>query len=192
MAKRVKSMRFVSRGGDKLDEALSAFGADVEGMTAADLGANVGGFTDCLLQRGVARVYAVDTGYGVLAWKLRQDPRVIVMERTNVLHTELPETVHRVVIDAGWTPMARVVPKALEMICPTGEVFALLKPQYEAKVEELRHGVVPPELLDGIVDRVLGSLEGLGVRVIDRLLCALPGAGGNREVFLRIRGAESL
>ncbi|MGA1199272.1 MAG: SAM-dependent methyltransferase, partial [Candidatus Latescibacterota bacterium] len=93
MAKRKKSVRFVSRGGDKLDGALDVFQLDVTGQNAADLGANVGGFTDCLLQRGARCVYSVDTGYGVLDWKLRQDDRLVVMERMNDLHVSLPEKV---------------------------------------------------------------------------------------------------
>jgi len=116
MAKRQKSVRYVSRGGDKLDGALEAFGFDVSGLVAVDLGANVGGFTDCLLQRGVAKVYAVDTGYGVLEWKLRQDARVEAMERTNALHVDLPEKVDLAVVDVGWTPMARIVPVALGLV----------------------------------------------------------------------------
>ena len=191
MAKRKKSTRFVSRGGDKLDEALTVFGIEVSDTSAADLGANVGGFTDCLLQRGATKVYAVETGYGVLAWKLRQDPRVVVMERTNALHATLPERVQRVVIDAGWTPTARIVPKALEMLRPGGEVLALLKPQYEAREEELEGGVVPEPRIEGVVQRVLEALDGFGIRVLDRSPCSVIGAGGNREVFLRIGGLES-
>src|SRR5436309_2115272 len=96
-------MPFVSRAGQKLDHALDVFKIDVAGLTCADLGCNVGGFVDCLLQRGAAKVYAVDTGYGVLDWKLRKDARVIVMERTNAMHVALPERVTLVTIDVAWT-----------------------------------------------------------------------------------------
>ena len=104
MVRRPRSRRFLSRGGDKLEGALEAFEVDVVGCVAADLGASVGGFTDCLLQRGAARVYAVDTGYGVLGWKLRQDRRVVVLERKNALHVTLPEPLDLVVVDVGWDP----------------------------------------------------------------------------------------
>src|SRR4051812_11330036 len=94
---------FISRAGQKLDHALTAFGVGVGGLVCADLGSNTGGFVDCLLQRGASRVYAVDTGYGVLDWKLRKDPRVVVMERTNAMHVRLPEPVDLVTIDVAWT-----------------------------------------------------------------------------------------
>src|SRR5712675_3605403 len=96
-------MPFVSRAGQKLDHALTHFQLDVTGKTCADLGSNTGGFVDCLLQRGATRVYAIDTGYGALDWKLRKDPRVVVMERTNAMHVELPEKVQLVTIDVAWT-----------------------------------------------------------------------------------------
>ncbi|MBT5831015.1 MAG: TlyA family rRNA (cytidine-2'-O)-methyltransferase, partial [Candidatus Latescibacteria bacterium] len=128
MPKRKKSVRFVSRGGDKLDGALDVFGLDVVGQTVADLGSNVGGFTDCVLQRGARCVYAVDTGYGVLDWKLRQDERVVVRERVNALHVTLPEPVDLTVVDVGWTPMVRILPVALNLVRQDGCVIALLKP----------------------------------------------------------------
>ena len=161
MAKRRKSKRFVSRGGDKLDGALEAFGIDVRGAVAADLGANVGGFTDCLLQRGAGRVYAVDTGYGVLDWKLRQDGRVVVMERRNALHVSLPEPLDLVVIDAGWTPLGRIVPGAVALLGARGDVVALLKPEYEAEPFERERGVVLPDCLEGLIGRVIQGLERL-------------------------------
>src|SRR5882724_12381661 len=95
--------RFVSRAGEKLDHALGTFGLDVTGFTCADFGANAGGFTDCMLQRGAGKVYAVDTGYGALEWKLRKDARVVVMERTNAMHVDLPEKVDLVAVDVAWT-----------------------------------------------------------------------------------------
>src|SRR3977135_3262569 len=94
---------FVSRAGLKLEHALMTFGLDVAGCVCADFGSNTGGFVDCLLQRGAAKVYAIDTGYGALEWKLRKDSRVIVMERTNAMHAELPEKVTRISIDVAWT-----------------------------------------------------------------------------------------
>src|SRR5438132_3276476 len=101
---------FVSRAGQKLEHALNHFRIDVAACTCADLGSNTGGFVDCLLQRGAAKVYAIDTGYGALEWKLRTDPRVIVMERTNAMHAELPEKVARITIDVAWTKQKHILP----------------------------------------------------------------------------------
>ncbi|GAG39535.1 unnamed protein product, partial [marine sediment metagenome] len=125
---------FVSRGGQKLGAALEAFGVDVRGATCADFGCNVGGFTDCLLRRGAAKVHAVDTGYGCLAWRLRRDSRVVVMERTNALYADPPERVDLVVIDVAWTPQRLIVPAAMRWAKPPGEgigIISLLKPHYE-------------------------------------------------------------
>ncbi|TFG88259.1 MAG: TlyA family RNA methyltransferase, partial [Gemmatimonadales bacterium] len=124
---------FVSRAGRKLAAALDAFGLDVAGAICADFGCNVGGFTDCLLRRRAARVYAVDTGYGALAWTLRTSDRVVVMERTNALHCPVPEPVDLVTIDVGWTPQSRIVPAAMRWLKPAGggRIVSLLKPHYE-------------------------------------------------------------
>lgn len=184
LAKRKKSQRFVSRGGDKLDGALDDFGLDVPGVVAADLGANVGGFTDCLLQRSALRVYAVDTGYGVLDWKLRQDDRVVVLERTNALHVVLPESVDLVVVDVGWTPMIHIGPKALSLLKDGGCVVALLKPQYEAEESERRDGVVLPECMAGVIARVFETLEQRGITMVKHAVSRVLGSGGNQEVFV--------
>ncbi|MBT7170522.1 MAG: TlyA family RNA methyltransferase, partial [Phycisphaerales bacterium] len=109
-------IKYVSRAGKKLAGALDAMGVDPAGWVCADFGCNVGGFTDCLLQRGAAKVYAVDTGYGALAWTMRQHERVEVMERTNVLHCDVPEAVDLVVIDVGWTPQVKVIPVAAKWV----------------------------------------------------------------------------
>lgn len=116
----------------KLAAALDAFELSVAGWVCADLGCNVGGFTDCLLQRGAARVTAVDTGYGVLAWKLRRDARVVVMERTNALRVEPPARVDLVVVDVGWTPQRLILSAARRWLRDGGIVLSLLKPHYEA------------------------------------------------------------
>ena len=186
LAKRLKSERFVSRGGDKLDGALDDLGIEARGCIAADLGASVGGFTDCLLGRGAARVYAVDTAYGILDWRLRTDERVVVMDRSNALHVSLPEPVDLVTIDAGWTPLGRSVPPALSMLRPGGGVVALLKPQYEAAPSELDGGIVRIDRLDEVVERVVAGLEAAGVAVVDRAPSRLSGNKGNSEFFLLI------
>lgn len=187
LAKRQKSVRFVSRGGDKLDGALTDWSLDVSGLVAADLGSNVGGFTDCLLQRGAGRVYAVDTGYGVLDWTLRQDERVVVMERTNALHVVLPESVDLVVADVGWTSMARVVPVALSLVKDSGMVVALLKPQYEALENERSKGVVRADCIAGVVHRVKTGLVEMGFLIVDCVDSKVPGSGGNHEFFLLLK-----
>ena len=187
MARRKKSDRFVSRGGDKHDGALSTFGIDVAGKTAADLGSNVGGFTDCLLQRGARSVYSVDTGYGVLAWKLRTDARVKVMERVNALHVSLPEKVYLVAVDVGWTPMSRIAPVAIGLVTEDGCVVALLKPQYESTESERVDGIVLPEYLEGVLDRTVSELSAAGLHVVDRSPSSIPGSGGNQEYLLLIR-----
>src|SRR6476660_1813424 len=109
---------FVSRAGQKLDHALTTFNLDVTHLTCADLGSNVGGFVDCLLQRGAAKVYAVEKGYGVLEYRLRKDPRVVVMERTNAMHVELPERVSLVTIDVAWTRQRNILPAAKRLLLP--------------------------------------------------------------------------
>ncbi|TSC88160.1 MAG: FtsJ-like methyltransferase [Microgenomates group bacterium Gr01-1014_16] len=130
-------MHYVSRAGEKLEFALATWHINVTGLICADLGCSAGGFTDCLLQRGAAKVYAVDTGYGVLDWKLRNNSRVIVMERTNALHVKLPELVDFVSIDVGWTPQRLILPVAKTLLKPGGQIISLIKPHYEAKKAHL-------------------------------------------------------
>src|SRR5580658_1541041 len=123
---------FVSRAGLKLEHALAAFAVDVGAKICADFGCSTGGFTDCLLQRGAAKVFAIDTGYGVLDWKLRKDPRVVVMERTNAMHVELPKAIQILSIDVGWTRQRNILHSAARVLGPGGIVITLVKPHYEA------------------------------------------------------------
>ncbi len=174
---------FVSRGGEKLAAALDHFKLDVTGRVCADLGSHVGGFVDCLLRRGATRVYSVDTSYGVLAWKLRRDPRVVVLERTNAMHVTLPEAVDLATIDVGWTPQARILPSATGLLLPTGRVVSLIKPHYEAPKEMLIDGVLPEANVGGVVEDVLERVRGCGWEVIDQVASPLRGHGGNREHF---------
>src|SRR5829696_6971927 len=138
-------MDFVSRAGRKLDHALTHFDLDVTGKTCADLGSNTGGFVDVLLGRGATKAYAVDTGYGVLEWKLRKDPRVVVMERTNAMHVELPEKVRFVSIDVAWTKQRRILPAARKLLVDDGRCVTLIKPHYESEPGLLKKGVLPVE-----------------------------------------------
>lgn len=128
---------FASRAGHKLQSALTEFNLDITNFVCADLGCSTGGFTDCLLAFGAAKIYAVDTGYGVLDYKLRTDPRVIVMEKTNALHLSLPEKVDLVTIDVGWTPQRLILPRAKSLLQPKGKIISLIKPHYEAKKAHL-------------------------------------------------------
>ena len=180
--------QYVTRGGDKLEFALQRFQVDVSGRTAADLGSHIGGFLDCLLQHDAARVYSVDTSYGTLAWKLRQDERVVVMERTNALHVELPEEVSLVTVDVGWTKQHLVLPRALRLVEPGGVILSLLKPQYEAERGEVERGVVPRAAAHDIAERVLDTLARQGIRVADWAESPITGGKGNTEFFLRIDG----
>lgn len=173
---------FASRAGAKLAHALDTFGVDPTGLVCADLGCSTGGFTDCLLQRGAARVYAVDTGYGVLDWKLRNDPRVVTLERTNALHVTLPEPVDLVTVDTSWTPQRLILPQAQTLLKPGGRLITLIKPHYEAAPAERRGGVVQPDVLAAVLERVTRELAGLGITLERIVESPIVGSkGGNRE-----------
>ncbi|MFG0285100.1 MAG: SAM-dependent methyltransferase [Phycisphaerales bacterium JB039] len=170
---------FVSRGGLKLRSALDEFAIDPAGWTCADFGCNVGGFTDCLLQAGAAKVYAIDTGYGELAWTLRNDARVVVMERTSALRIEPPERVDLVVIDMGWTPQRLAIPAALAWLKPGGRIITLIKPHYELRPEEkglLDRGVLPDEAARRIAERTAAAMPQLGAAA--RAVIGSPIRGG--------------
>jgi 23S rRNA (cytidine1920-2'-O)/16S rRNA (cytidine1409-2'-O)-methyltransferase len=176
-------MSFVSRAGQKLDHALTTFNLDVTGRTCADLGSNVGGFVDCLLQRGAAKVYAVDTGYGTLDWKLRNDPRVVVMERTNAMHVTLPEPVSLVTIDVAWTKQRLILPAARRILTSDGDVVTLIKPHYEAEPSLLRKGVLPEENLDAVVKMVKYDIGPTGFELRRTVRSPIKGTGGNVELL---------
>lgn len=159
---------YASRGGDKLEHALRYFDLDVRGLLAADLGCSTGGFTDCLLRHGAAKVYAIDTAYGELAWKLRRDPRVVVMERTNALHAGPREPVGVVVADMSWTPQRLVVPAGLAWLGLGGRMVSLIKPHYELKAlgrSLPRGGVLEEGEAGRVAEEVAAGLVELGARV---------------------------
>lgn len=178
--------KFVSRAGEKLAAALDAFDLSVEGLICADLGCNVGGFTDCLLRRGAQRVFAVDTGYGELAWTLRKDPRVVVMERTNALYCELPQPVDLATIDTAWTPQSLIAPAAMRLLQPQGFVVSLLKPHYELAKRAGRKPIAPLEdaQADEVCQTVCRSLAAVGCEVRAVMRSPLRGKGGNLEYLL--------
>jgi 23S rRNA (cytidine1920-2'-O)/16S rRNA (cytidine1409-2'-O)-methyltransferase len=183
---------YVSRGGLKLEAALQTFGLDVTGLTAVDVGASTGGFTDCLLQHGAARVYAIDVGYGQLAWKLRNDPRVIVLERTNIRHlSELPEgaLAHLAVIDASFISLAQVLPATLNLLRPASQVIALIKPQFEAGQEDVGKGGVVrnSKVHRRVIEETIALAHQLGLRVIGLTHSPLTGPAGNVEFLIHLQ-----
>jgi 23S rRNA (cytidine1920-2'-O)/16S rRNA (cytidine1409-2'-O)-methyltransferase len=179
---------FASRAGDKLQYALEKFNLSVSGKICADLGCSTGGFTSCLIANGAKKVFAVDTGYGVLDWNLRNNPRVVVMERINALHVRLPEEVDFISIDVGWTPQRLIIPHALELLSDAGDIVSLLKPHYEAPHNWLSHGKVYPERLPEVVESVQVELKKNGVNIVDIAESPVVGQkGGNVEYLMWIR-----
>ncbi|MHC4106600.1 MAG: SAM-dependent methyltransferase [Planctomycetota bacterium] len=197
----------VSRGGLKLEHALRVFEVDVAGLICADFGCHVGGFTDCLLRHGAATVFAVDTGYGILDYRLRTDPRVVVMERTNVLHADPPREaaleapggrsesdpasggggggVDLVAIDLGWTRQRRAIPAALRWLKPGGRIISLIKPHYELEAHEKNllsaGGLLAHAHAERVFRRVLSELPGLGLDVLTTAVSPIPGAKSARK-----------
>lgn len=189
--------RFVSRGGEKLDHALTVFGLDVRGLVALDVGASTGGFTDCLLQRGAAHVYAVDVGYGQLDYRLRRDPRVTVLERTNIRHLDaLPGGVRAGVatIDVSFISLTKVLEPVARLLEPEAPIVALVKPQFEARREEVRRGGVvrDPQVHAAVLGRVAAWAVQRGFRVRGLTTSPLLGPAGNREFFLLLRSPAEL
>lgn len=186
-------MAFVSRAGLKLDAALAAFGVEVRGWVCADLGCNVGGFVNCVLERGAAKVYAIDTGYGALDWKLRNDGRVVVMERTNALHVVLPEAVNLVTIDVAWTKQRLILPSARRLLAEGGRVITLVKPHYEAPPRQLRGGVLPAEAMEPVLAGVRGEMERAGFAILGWMQSPIKGGKGNVEylALLEVHGEAS-
>lgn len=176
-------MPFVSRAGLKIEHALATFAIDVTGLVCADLGCNAGGFTECLLQRGASKIYAVDTGYGMLDYTLRKDPRVAVMERTNAMHVALPEPVDLVVIDVAWTRQRHVLPSARRLLSPTGRVVTLIKPHYEADPSLLKGGVLPAESLDAVLIAVEADFTTAGFGRRGLTTSPIKGSKGNVELL---------
>lgn len=182
--------RYVSRGGVKLENALRALEVTVAGRACLDVGASTGGFTDCLLQHGAGRVIALDVAYGQLDWRLRQDPRVAVVERTNARHLrpdDLPYVPELATIDVSFISLAKVLPALARCLAPAGEVLALVKPQFELGRERVGKGGVvrdPAERRDALV-AVGRAARQLGLQPVGFASSGLPGPKGNRETFIR-------
>jgi 23S rRNA (cytidine1920-2'-O)/16S rRNA (cytidine1409-2'-O)-methyltransferase len=180
---------YVSRGGVKLDGALKAFELDVTGWVCMDVGASTGGFSDCLLQRGAARVYAVDVGYGQLAWRLRQDPRVTVIERTNIRYLaaeRIPEPVDLAAIDVSFISLKIVVPAVLKFLKPRGRLLTLVKPQFEVGKGQVGKGgvVTDPEQHARVIAELDLCFRGLGLECSQAAPSPIDGPKGNKEFFM--------
>ena len=186
---------YVSRGGLKLKKALDEFGVDVTGMVAIDVGASTGGFTDCLLQSGVRKVFAVDVGYGQLAWKLQQDSRVVSMEKTNIrylLPEHLDSTPELAVIDASFISLTKVLPATVNLVNPGGRIIALIKPQFEVGRREVGKGgiVRDPAVHERVIDAVRQAVREMGLIVAGLCESPITGADGNREFLILLQLPE--
>lgn len=176
--------RFVSRGGEKLAAALETFPISVAGKIAADIGASTGGFSDCLLQNGARKVYAIDVGYGQLAWKLRQDARVVVMERVNARYlTQLPEPMDILVSDVSFISLRLIYATAVKWLKPEGVVVSLIKPQFEADRTCIEKGGVvrDPTVHRAVLEDVTGFMATFGLDLLGLLVSPLRGPAGNIE-----------
>lgn len=180
--------KFVSRGGVKLEHALQEFNYDVNERLVLDVGSSTGGFVDCLLQRGAAKVYSVDTAYGELAWKLRQDPRVIVIERQNILYLKpLPELVDLVTIDVTFTSLRKILPVTRNFLKDDGSVIALVKPQYENQELALKNkGVIPQESQVEILNEIINYSTENGWKLLNQTESPILGGNGNKEFLIHL------
>lgn len=199
--------RFVSRGGEKLDTALESLAIDVTALTCADVGASTGGFTDCLLQRGAAKVYAIDVGKGILHWKLRNDPRVVVMEETNARFVEaLPEPVGLVTVDASFISLKIILPVVKQWLFPLSsfeagkrkeersEVIALIKPQFEAGKKDVARGdgvIRDPEIHKQVLLDILNFAQQEGFEIRGLIKSPLLGPKGNVEFLVWLHRAQT-
>ncbi len=184
--------KYVGRGALKLEPALDYFDIELQGKTALDIGASTGGFTDCMLQRGAEKVYAVDVGYGQLDWKLRNDPRVIVLEKTNarfLTREKIPELVDVCVIDVSFISLTLILPKAFALLKRSGVILALIKPQFELQRSDVGKGgiVRDPRLHQKSQDKIVAFVNNLGHVVAGIAPAAIKGADGNQEFLACIR-----
>lgn len=186
--KHMQEKSFVSRAGYKLDFALDHFKIDIHDKICVDFGCGSGGFTDCLLQKGAKIVYAVDTGYGALEWKIRKDPRVSTHERTNALFFETPEKSDFISIDTGWTKQQLIIPHALTILKDDGNIISLVKPHYEAEKKQLFKGTVKKECLPDIIQKIKNELSELPIIIQDIIECPIKGKrGGNVEYLMWVK-----
>jgi 23S rRNA (cytidine1920-2'-O)/16S rRNA (cytidine1409-2'-O)-methyltransferase len=188
----VQPPQFASRGALKLGGALDFFGVEVKGKIALDIGSSTGGFTDCLLQRGAAKLFAVDVGHGQLAWKLRNDPRVTVMEKVNarfLSREDISEVADLCVIDVSFISLTLILPRAFELIAPEGIILALIKPQFELQRKDVgRGGIVrEPALHEKAQQEIVKFVEEANYHVVGLVPSTITGTDGNQEFFICIR-----
>jgi 23S rRNA (cytidine1920-2'-O)/16S rRNA (cytidine1409-2'-O)-methyltransferase len=183
---------YVSRGGLKLEAALDHFAVEVKDKVLLDVGASTGGFTDCLLQQGAEKVIAVDVGYGQVHWKIRRDPRVKLLERTNIRHLkfeDLREDIHGAVIDVSFISLRLVLPSVSELLLPDAFIVALIKPQFEVEKGQVGKGGVvrDPSLHEQVIGKLSRSFEEMGWTVLGHIPSPLLGPKGNREFFVHLK-----
>lgn len=189
-----ESLKYVSRGGLKLEGALDTFGVEPRGKICADVGSSTGGFTDCLLQRGAARVYALDVGYGQLAWKLRSDARVIVMERVNARYLQnLPELIDLATIDVSFISLTQILPAVKLFLQPHGQAVALVKPQFEAGRDEVGKGGIVRDVSihRAVVEKIAQYALGNHWSVLGLCRSPITGMDGNVEFFVHLSSEAS-
>ena len=189
-----EKLKYVGRGGLKMEGALEGFGIDVTGLICADIGASTGGFTDCLLQRGAAKVHAVDVGTNQLAWKIRSDPRVVVKEKFNARHMvpdDLGDPIALAVMDLSFISLTKVLPAVFSVLGEGGQVVCLIKPQFELQADDLGKGgiVKNPALYTQVEQRVRQACQAAGLDVLDWFASAIHGGDGNQEFFIHARRA---
>jgi 23S rRNA (cytidine1920-2'-O)/16S rRNA (cytidine1409-2'-O)-methyltransferase len=187
-----EDLPYVGRGGLKLEAALKAFKVDPEGKVVIDVGASTGGFTDCVLQKGAKKVYAIDVGYGQLAWKLQKDPRVINLERRNIRYLkkeEVPEEADLILVDTSFISIEKFLPRLVEFLKEGGDLLCLIKPQFEVGKGEVGKGgvVKDSKLHQKVVDRISQFSRGLGLSVRGIIESPLLGPKGNKEFFIRLK-----
>ncbi len=177
---------FASRAGLKLSYSLNHFKLSPKDLICADFGCNLGGFTDCLLQNGAAKVYSVDTSKNCIAWKLRNDPRIIVLERVNAMHIKLPDRVDLIVSDVAWTRQEKILPAIYRNLKPGGRSITLIKPHYEARRQELFKGKVKEEFLEEILQRVRLNFKENNFELLNLTKSPITGKSGKNIEYLAL------
>lgn len=178
--------KFASRAGEKLQFALEKFNFDVKGLVVADFGSSTGGFVDCLLQNGAEKIYSIDTSYGELAWTLRNNSKVVVMERTNVMHVKLPEKVDLITIDTAWTKQILTIPNALDNLKKSGLIISLIKPHYEAPKKYLEKGRLKDDYMDEVLEKTKNDIIAVGGKVLNITESPIVGEKGKNREFLAL------
>lgn len=181
-------MTYVSRAGEKLEHAIKVFDISVKDLICADFGSNTGGFVDVLLTFGAKKVYSVETGHGVLDWKLRRDDKVVIMEKTNAMHVDLPEKVDFISIDTSWTRLEKVIPNALKNLKTSGSIVALVKPHYESEPHMLRKGKILETFIPEVLNNVKNKLKEVGLEIVAETESPIVGEKAkNKEYLLYLR-----